>query len=127
MENFKDESKASELYNSGKLQVFLGQLDGKWQNCDGETLNGAYIEINFNNGEGTAVLKHSVDNYYGYKNDDVMWKTLKVSADGNLSLSALERNINNKSQYIYTTADFDPNDNTITSPIPRRLCQKILV
>lgn len=114
LEDFKDESKASELYNSAKLQVLLGQLDGKWQNCGGETLNDAYVEINFNNDEGTAVLKHSVDNYYGYKNDDVMWKTLKVSADGNLSLSALERDIDNTSRYADVTAVFDSNDNTIT-------------
>lgn len=114
LEDFKEESKALELYNSAKLQVYIEQLDGKWQNCGGETLNGAFVEIKFDNGEGTAVLKHSVDNYYGYRNDDVMWKTLNVSADGMISLSALERDIDNTSKYTDTTAVFNLNDNTIT-------------
>lgn len=114
LENFKEESKALELYNSARVQVFLGQLEGKWQNCGGETLDGAFVEIKFIDGEATAVLKHSVDNYYGYKDDDVMWKALKVSGDGNLSLSALKRDIDNTSQYTDITAVFDLTDNTIT-------------
>lgn len=114
LEDFKEEGKALELYNSAKLQAILGQLDGRWLNYAGETLNGAFVEVKLNNSVGTAVLKHSVDNYYGYRSDDVIWKDLSVSADGTLSLSALKRDIDNTSKYTDITAVFDTKDNTIT-------------
>lgn len=113
LEDFKEDNKALELYNSAKHQLIITELDGKWLNCSGGTLNGAFIEVKLTGDTGTAVLKHSVDNYYGYRNDDILWNDLKVSNNGSLSLSALKREINGGSEYADVTAAFNINENII--------------
>lgn len=113
LEDFKEDNKALELYNSAKYQLIITELDGKWLNCSGGTLDGAFIEVKLTGGTGTSVLKHSVDNYYGYVNDDILWNDLKVSNNGSLSLSALKREINGGSEYADVTAAFNINENTI--------------
>lgn len=116
LEDFKDNSEVLELYNSAKIRVYTEQLSGYWQNNGGDTLDLAYIKVEFADGAGTAVLEHSVDNYYGYTDNDIMWKSLKVAEDGTLSLSALHKGADYASKAVYDdiTAVLDPEKNTIS-------------
>lgn len=118
LESFKYNDEALELYNTAIIQVYTELLTGYWQNNSGETLDLAYIKVEFADGIGTAVLEHSVDNFYGYSDNDIMWKSIKVSENGILNLSALHRKADYASQYgdaVYDdiAAVLDPEENTV--------------
>lgn len=113
LEEFKDDSNALELYSTAKTEELKENLAGYWQCAQADTLVGAYVNVKTDNGI-SAVLEHSVNNYYGYSDKDTLWKSAELSETGEINFSLLKRGINGSENYVTVSANLNTEDNTLT-------------
>lgn len=85
----KNLSKKLDSFSKKKLQL---ALVGTWIREDDTGMNGAYIELSFQDNTGIAILTKAPENPWGFVKGDLKWKNINIIDGNNFVFDDLERN-----------------------------------